>query len=126
MLEGGSTSASPAHGYAFGSSEGIAPCEELRRLEETLELPGELSEYHFAIQNDTHLSVPCATASRLDLLNIAYKVAADLLERRRGERGATHTGHPGQRRVSRPDPHAHGRALHRGRRGDRGPVGGDL
>src|SRR5215211_733172 len=45
----GSTSASPAHERAFADRD-AAPREELRRLEETLELPGELSDYHFAIQ----------------------------------------------------------------------------
>jgi hypothetical protein len=45
----GSTSTSPAHERAFAARD-AAPREELRRLEETLELPGELSDYHFAIQ----------------------------------------------------------------------------
>lgn len=47
--EGGSTSASPVHQRAFGGDKASARVE-LRRLEETLELPGELSDYHFAIQ----------------------------------------------------------------------------
>lgn len=45
----GSTSASPVHQRAFGGDKASAHVE-LRRLEETLELPGELSDYHFAIQ----------------------------------------------------------------------------
>lgn len=49
-LEGGSsTSASPVHRRAFSESK-ASPATELRRLEETLELPGKLSDYHFAIQ----------------------------------------------------------------------------
>jgi hypothetical protein len=46
---GGSTSASPVHQRAFGGDKASAHVE-LRRLEETLELPGELPDYHFAIQ----------------------------------------------------------------------------
>ncbi len=48
--EGGSTSASPVHQRAFGRDKESSPGAELHRLEETLELPGELSDYHFAIQ----------------------------------------------------------------------------
>ncbi len=47
---GGSTSASPVHQRAFGSRDAESPYSALRELEETLELPGELSDYHFAIQ----------------------------------------------------------------------------
>ncbi len=46
----GSTSASPVHRRAFASRGAGFPYDELQRLEETLELPGELSDYHFAIQ----------------------------------------------------------------------------
>lgn len=46
---GDSTSASPVHQRAFGGDKASTHVE-LRRLEETLELPGELSDYHFAIQ----------------------------------------------------------------------------
>ena len=49
LTGGGSTSASPVHQRAFGGGKAFAHVE-LRRLEETLELPGELSDYHFAIQ----------------------------------------------------------------------------
>ena len=49
--EGGSTSASPVHQRVFGSGEDATPWETLQRLEETLELPGELPDYHFAIQH---------------------------------------------------------------------------
>lgn len=51
MPDGGSTSASPVHQRVYyRSGEDATPQETLRRLEETLELPGELSDYHFAIQ----------------------------------------------------------------------------
>lgn len=46
---GGSTSASPVHQRAFDKSK-VSATTKLRRLEETLELPGMLSDYHFAIQ----------------------------------------------------------------------------
>ncbi len=46
----GSTSASPVHRRAFAAKDAASPGAELRRLEETLELPGTLSDYHFAIQ----------------------------------------------------------------------------
>lgn len=46
----GSTSASPVHRRAFAARDDASPHADLRRLEETLELPGELSDYHFAIQ----------------------------------------------------------------------------
>jgi hypothetical protein len=49
--EGGSTSASPVHQRVFRSVDQATTLETLRRLEETLELPGELSDYHYAIQN---------------------------------------------------------------------------
>jgi len=48
--DGGSTSSSPVHQRVYGSGEDPTPWEALRQLEETLELPGELSDYHFAIQ----------------------------------------------------------------------------
>lgn len=47
---GGYTSASPVHRRAFGSRDAESPYFALRELEETLELPGELSDYHFATQ----------------------------------------------------------------------------
>lgn len=47
---GGSTSASPVHRRAFGSRDAESAYSALRELEETLELPGALSDYHFAIQ----------------------------------------------------------------------------
>jgi len=51
ISDGGSTSASPVKQRTYyGSGEDATPQETLRRLEETLELPGELSDYHFAIQ----------------------------------------------------------------------------
>lgn len=46
----GSTSASPVHQRAFASRDNSTPFAELQELEKTLELPGELSDYHFAIQ----------------------------------------------------------------------------
>jgi hypothetical protein len=49
--EGIFTSASPVQQRGFGSGEDATPREALRRLEETLELPGEIPDYHFAIQN---------------------------------------------------------------------------
>lgn len=53
-MEGGEevmTSASPAHAVAFGAlSEELATRTLLRRLWEGLELPGQGSDYHFAIQ----------------------------------------------------------------------------
>ncbi len=48
--EGGFTSASPVCQRAFGRDNASAHAE-LRWLEETLELPGELADYHFAIQD---------------------------------------------------------------------------
>ena len=46
-----STSASPAHGAAFGElDEELDSAALLQRLWEALELPGEPSDYHFAIQ----------------------------------------------------------------------------
>lgn len=49
---GGSTSASPAHELTFGVElkKKIVP-KLLQSLHETLELPGEPSDYHFALQN---------------------------------------------------------------------------
>lgn len=45
------TSASPAHAVAFGGlSEELATSTLLRRLWEGLELPGQATDYHFAIQ----------------------------------------------------------------------------
>ena len=50
--DGSNTSASPANQYA---SERLSDTQDLRRvllgLYEVLELPGQLSDYHFAIQN---------------------------------------------------------------------------
>ncbi len=48
----GSTSSSPAHERAFGDDMRDRPTPEiLRHLAETLEVPGEASDYHFAIQH---------------------------------------------------------------------------
>ncbi len=48
---GGSTSSSPAHEQAFGVElKKMTTPKVLRHLYETLELPGEPSDYHFAIQ----------------------------------------------------------------------------
>jgi hypothetical protein len=50
-LTWGNTSRSPAHERAFGQDVGERPSAEiLRLLSEILELPGEASDYHFAIQ----------------------------------------------------------------------------
>jgi len=47
----GSSSASPAHERAFGSDQKeFSTVELLQFVRETLELPGEPSDYHFAIQ----------------------------------------------------------------------------
>lgn len=46
----GEMGASPAHQWAFGDGEKTGARDELRRLREALELPGALSDYHFAIQ----------------------------------------------------------------------------
>jgi hypothetical protein len=47
-----STSASPAHQRAFGTDlAGMSTVAALQHLGETLELPGEPTDYHFAIQN---------------------------------------------------------------------------
>jgi hypothetical protein len=47
----GGTSASPAHQVAFGGLDKDLPTSTLlKRLSEGLELPGEASDYHFAIQ----------------------------------------------------------------------------
>jgi hypothetical protein len=47
-----STSASPAHERAFGTDlAGMSTAAALQHLGETLELPGEPTDYHFAIQN---------------------------------------------------------------------------
>lgn len=50
MPGGGETGASPAHQRAFGDGEKTSARDELRKLREALELPGALSDYHFAIQ----------------------------------------------------------------------------
>jgi hypothetical protein len=48
----GSTSASPAHSWQTKPRPGESPAQTaLRQLYETLELPGEPSDYHFTIQN---------------------------------------------------------------------------
>ena len=48
----GNTSASPVHRRGFDSElQSDGPHDVVRLLEETLELPGEASDYHFAIQN---------------------------------------------------------------------------
>lgn len=50
-LRSGGTSESPAHRHAFGEGfEANSHDDLLWQVEETLELPGELSDYHFAIQ----------------------------------------------------------------------------
>lgn len=47
----GSTSASPAHERAFGSDlSQLSTTAVISHLSETLELPGEATDYHFAIQ----------------------------------------------------------------------------
>lgn len=49
---GGSSSSSPAHERAFGDEMRDRPTGEvLLNLAETLEVPGEASDYHFAIQH---------------------------------------------------------------------------
>ena len=49
---GGSTSASPAHSWQTKRKKGESEAQTaLRQLRETLELPGVLSDYYFAIQN---------------------------------------------------------------------------
>jgi len=48
--DGDSTSESPVYQRISGFDEDPAPREALRWLEETLELPGELSDYYYAIQ----------------------------------------------------------------------------
>lgn len=48
-LERYRTSASPVHQRTHGSGEERTSKEELRWLEQTLEVPGEPSDYHFAI-----------------------------------------------------------------------------
>jgi hypothetical protein len=54
------SSASPAKSHTFDSQTADAsPRTLLRRLEEALELPGELLDYHFAIQT-------CTTSLRRD------------------------------------------------------------
>ena len=50
--ETGSTSQSPVHERVFGHDLGSLPTRDmLRHLFETLELPGEAGDYHFAIQD---------------------------------------------------------------------------
>ncbi len=46
----GSTSASPAHDRAFSGASDQSTAALARHLYETLELPGQVSDYHFAIQ----------------------------------------------------------------------------
>lgn len=46
----GDTSASPAHERAYSDMEGMTTAKLLRHLGEALELPGEPTDYHFAIQ----------------------------------------------------------------------------
>jgi hypothetical protein len=46
----GGTSASPAHELAFQSSHDESTAAVLRRVARALELPGQVSDYHFAIQ----------------------------------------------------------------------------
>lgn len=48
--DGNSTSASPAHQHGFSIPDGT-PEEVLKRVSETLELPGQASDYHFSIQH---------------------------------------------------------------------------
>jgi hypothetical protein len=51
-MKGGSTSASPAQSWETKPRKGETQAQTvLRQLHETLELPGTLSDYHFAIQN---------------------------------------------------------------------------
>jgi hypothetical protein len=51
-VSGGSSSASPVHRRAFGEGpEAVSREDLLWWIEETLEQPGELSDYHFAIQS---------------------------------------------------------------------------
>jgi hypothetical protein len=47
---GGGTSASPAHGRAFGDSRDVTAAKLLKNVFEGLELPGEPSDYHFLLQ----------------------------------------------------------------------------
>lgn len=47
----GGTSASPAHGRAFGDSRDVRASSMLQNVYEGLELPGEPSDYHFLIQS---------------------------------------------------------------------------
>jgi hypothetical protein len=49
--DGRETGASPAHQRAYGDGEKTSARGALRRLREALELPGTLSDYHFAIQH---------------------------------------------------------------------------
>lgn len=51
-MKDGSTSASPAHRWETKPRRGETEAQTaLRQLRETLELPGTLSDYHFAIQH---------------------------------------------------------------------------
>jgi hypothetical protein len=51
-MKDGSTSASPAQSWQTEPREGETKAQTaLRRMREALELPGKLSDYHFAIQN---------------------------------------------------------------------------
>jgi hypothetical protein len=47
---GGGSSASPAHGRAFGDMRDASPDALIRNVYEGLELPGEPADYHFLIQ----------------------------------------------------------------------------
>ena len=49
--EGGSTSASPAHQRAYDDQKEATTRDKVRWLLEALELPGTVSDYHFAIQH---------------------------------------------------------------------------
>ena len=48
--DGGGSSASPAHGRAFGEMRDASPDDLIRNVYEGLELPGEPADYHFLIQ----------------------------------------------------------------------------
>jgi len=89
--DGGTTSASPVHQRVFGSGVDATPWETLRRLEETLELPGELPDYHFAIQHayeaiykrrrkDPSLLEEVERLCRLDMKLVEYYLKSDEYE----------------------------------------------
>ncbi len=48
--DGGKTSASPAQQRAYEDQEEATARDKVRRLREALELPGTVSDYHFAVQ----------------------------------------------------------------------------